>query len=111
MIEEKTMKRARELFENCSPVFLALGDAQRQNLVMDIAESGEEGLNVSTLASKSHLSRPAISHHLKVLKDYGLLEPVKKGTQIFYKLKIVDAVESVQLLLDEMKAIIEKLDL
>ena len=64
----------------------------RQKLILDIADSiadnGEDGINVTNLSAKSKLSRPAISHHLKVLKDCGLVKPVKKGTQIFYQLTL-----------------------
>lgn len=109
MIDENTMNEVRNLFENCSPIFIGLGDSQRQKLLLDISESGECGTNVSSLASKSNLSRPAVSHHLKVLKDCGLVTSVKKGTQIFYKLKIVGAMQKVQALLDEMKKIVEDL--
>lgn len=107
MIEKKSMEQARALFARCSPVFLALGDSQRQKLVLDIAEAAEDGMNVSALAAKSNLSRPAVSHHLKVLKTYGLVNPVKSGTQIFYRLNIFDAMDSLRSLLDEIDAIIE----
>lgn len=110
MIDEKTMTLLKELFINCSPYFLGLGDAQRQKLIMDIASSGEEGINVNSLAAISNLSRPAVSHHLKVLKDYGLVISVKKGTQIFYRLKLLDAMKKVRALLDEMEKIAVKLN-
>ena len=63
------------MFNSCSPLFIALGDEVRQKLVLDIVDAGAEGINVKNLSAKSRLSRPAISHHLKVLKDSGLIEP------------------------------------
>lgn len=68
----------------CVPIFIAFGDEVRQHLFFDIALSGENGINVNSLTEKSHLSRPAISYHLKVLKSAGLVKYAKKGTQIFY---------------------------
>ena len=62
---------------------------------------------MKNLSAKSRLSRPAISHHLKVLKDSGLIEPEKVGTQIFYRIdmglsylaNVVELVSSIQRLL------------
>lgn len=105
MIDKNTMSLVTELFEKCSPVFLGLGDAQRQKLILDIAESGKEGINVNSLAAKSNLSRPAVSHHLKVLRDYGLVQQMKNGTQIFYKISLMTAMENFRALLDEMTKI------
>ncbi|MCR5725545.1 MAG: metalloregulator ArsR/SmtB family transcription factor [Treponema sp.] len=88
MIDKEKIALATEQFKNCSPLFIALGDSHRQKLCMDLASSGEDGLNVAELSGKSILSRPAISHHLKVLKDAGIVEPLKKGTQVFYRLRL-----------------------
>ena len=102
MDDEKTTEKVKKLFEDCSPVFIGLGDEQRQKLILDIAEAGTDGINVTSLAAKSHLSRPAVSHHLKVLKDCGLIVPLKKGTQIFYRLNLLEPMERVRKLMDEM---------
>lgn len=75
------------LVQTLSPVFVALSDSVRQNLFMALLEAGADGMNVGDLTAKTHLSRPAISHHLKVLKDSGLIVPHKSGTQIFYFVK------------------------
>ncbi len=106
MITKVDMEEAKNLFERCSPVFLALGDRQRQKLFLDIAEAGE--VNVSELASMSSLSRPAVSHHLKLLKDYGIVDAIKKGTQIFYKIDIFPALESVISLISAIQKIAKK---
>ena len=104
--------RVKLLFNSCGPLFIALGDEVRQQLVLDIAEgqaSSEDGINVTDLSAKSRLSRPAISHHLKVLKDYGIVRPRKVGTQIFYTLclekkldEVAELVRSIQRLMDKI---------
>ena len=48
----------------------AMGDSARQEIILALARTDE--LNVSQLARKLPLSRPAISHHLKVLRQAGL---------------------------------------
>jgi DNA-binding transcriptional ArsR family regulator len=77
---------------------------------MDIAEAGKEGINVSNLSAKSKLSRPAISHHLKVLKDSGLIKPLKVGTQIFYQLNLSENFKTVSELIDSMENILKKIN-
>jgi DNA-binding transcriptional ArsR family regulator len=53
-------------------VFKALGDAKRFRMVREIAEAGE--LNCGQLGERFPLSQPAVSHHLKILTDAGVLQ-------------------------------------
>ena len=105
MRDQRKADEAKQQFKKCSPTFIALGDLTRQKLCMDLALADDGGLNVAQLAGRTHLSRPAISHHLKVLKDCGIVEPIKKGTQIFYRLNIKHRFEEIKQLvamLDEL---------
>ena len=72
-ISQDELKELHKMFHECGPFFIALGEEIRQKIILDILDAGVDGLNVMTLTSMSHLSRPAISHHLKVLKDSGLV--------------------------------------
>lgn len=108
MIDPKKMEQALEEFKICAPIFIALGDSTRQKLCLDLAAKGLEGINVADLAGKSILSRPAISHHLKVLKDAGIVEPIKKGTQIFYRLKLKDSLIPMKTLIDTVEEILDE---
>jgi ArsR family transcriptional regulator, arsenate/arsenite/antimonite-responsive transcriptional repressor len=85
---EEERKKAIDLFRQCSPLFLAMGDPVRQQLLLDIAEGEETGVNVQTLTSKTRLSRPAISYHLKILKSSSLIVSEKNGTEVFYRLQL-----------------------
>ena len=98
------------MFHLCAPLFIALGDEVRQQLVLDIVDAGEGGINVSNLAAKSHLSRPAISHHLKVLKNCGLVKPVKDGTQIFYHIDLKENLDNVSDLVSAIQNVLEKMN-
>ena len=106
MIDPEKLEKAEEEFKVCSPLFLALGDENRQKVCLDLAAAGAEGINVADLSAKSTLSRPAISHHLKILKDAGIVEPVKKGTQIFYRLRLKSAFFQVKALINTIEEII-----
>jgi DNA-binding transcriptional ArsR family regulator len=58
-------------------VFKALGEARRFRMVQEIAQAGE--MNCGQLGEKFPLSQPAVSHHLKVLTDAGVLRVRVEG--------------------------------
>ena len=59
-------------------VFSALSDPTRRGMLAQLA-SGES--NVSSLADQYEISQPAISKHLRVLEDAGLITRKKHGRQ------------------------------
>jgi DNA-binding transcriptional ArsR family regulator len=63
----------------------ALGDPTRQEIVMALSR---ERLNVGQLAERFPLSRPAISHHLKILSNAGLLVRERNGRERVYRLDV-----------------------
>jgi ArsR family transcriptional regulator, arsenate/arsenite/antimonite-responsive transcriptional repressor len=75
-------KNIPEAWQNIAKVFIALGDRHRQRILL-IFDRGER-LNVSRIVQTSTLSRPAVSHHLKILRDAGVLGSVKEGKEVFY---------------------------
>ena len=64
-------------------VWGALGDRTRRAIVLRLAEGPEA---VGELAAALPVSRPAVSQHLKVLKDAGLVTEQSVGTRRFYRL-------------------------
>jgi ArsR family transcriptional regulator len=73
-------------FRKCTPVFTALGDPNRQDIIMRLAENGR--LNVNQITEKLTLSRPAISHHLKILREAGILSMDRVGKEKYYYLSL-----------------------
>ncbi len=65
-----------------SRVFTALGDEHRQRILLTF-EPGER-LNVGQIANVSTLSRSAVSHHLKILREAGVLQSHKEGKEVFF---------------------------
>ena len=54
-------------FEQCRDVLVALGDANRQHMILEMMKSKKcEGLRVNEITEMTHLSRPAVSHHLQI---------------------------------------------
>ncbi|MBL0386624.1 winged helix-turn-helix transcriptional regulator [Tumebacillus sp. ITR2] len=88
-------------FRNCIPIFSALGDAKRQDIILLLAE--HEPLNVNQIAEHIELSRPAISHHLKILRDVGLVSVDRKGTENNYSLELGDALVTIKQLVETVE--------
>ena len=65
-----------------SRAFTALGDEHRQRILLTF-EPGER-LNVGQIVEVSTLSRSAVSHHLKLLRDAGVLGSEKVGKEVYY---------------------------
>jgi len=61
----------------------ALGDATRMAIFQKLANGP---MAVHELAETSPVSRPAVSQHLRVLKDAGLVTDRKTGTRRLYQL-------------------------
>ena len=73
--------------------FDALGDPNRRAIV-ELLGSG--GLTVREIADSLPISRPAVSRHLRLLKDAGLVMDEPRGTRRIYQLQAqgVQAVEA-----------------
>ncbi|MER6070501.1 ArsR/SmtB family transcription factor [Streptomyces sp. NPDC001852] len=65
-------------------VFKALGDPVRLRLMSMIASRGEGEVCVCELTPAFELSQPTISHHLKLLRQAGLIDCERRGTWVYY---------------------------
>ena len=64
-------------------VMRVLGDPTRRTVFEQIAEAGE--LTVGALTRKNDVSQPAISQHVRALKEAGLLGERREGRLIHYR--------------------------
>src|SRR5947208_4453941 len=64
--------------------FKALADPTRVAIVNRLSVADE--VCVCNLTQTFDLSQPTISHHLKVLRDAGLVEASRRGTWAYYRL-------------------------
>ncbi|CAM4226096.1 ArsR family transcriptional regulator [Bacillus manliponensis] len=94
-------KQALDQFRTCIPFFQLLCDPHRQDIILLLSEKNP--LTVSDITAQSSLSRPAISHHLKLLRDQGLVTVEKRGTERYYSLSLENAVQSLKKLLSLME--------
>jgi len=63
----------------------ALADETRQRILTMLQE---QELCVSDIVGQLHLSQPAVSHHLGVLKQAGLVTDRKEGKRVIYALDV-----------------------
>jgi ArsR family transcriptional regulator len=65
--------------------FKALGDPVRLRLLSLIAARAGEEVCVCELTDAFTVSGPTISHHLKVLREAGLVDAQRRGTWVYYR--------------------------
>ena len=73
--------------------FKALADPTRVAIVNRLAAADE--VCVCDLNTAFDLSQPTISHHLRILREAGLVESSRRGTWAFYRL-VPEAIESLR---------------
>jgi ArsR family transcriptional regulator len=69
-----------------APMFKALGDPVRLRLMSMIASAGGGEVCVCDLTGAFHLTGPTISHHLKVLREAGMVDSDRRGTWVYYRM-------------------------
>lgn len=88
-------------WRNVSLVFTALGDEHRQRILLTF-EPGER-LNVGQIVEVSTLSRSAVSHHLKILREAGVLGSEKLGKEVYFWLDKKQIKASLNAVMDYLK--------
>lgn len=96
-----TAAELQKQFHSCMPIFIALGDKVRLSIIEALTENAmaldspgvsvdfaDHAMNVNEITRRTSLSRPAISHHLKILKAAGLVDVCEDGTANYYYLTL-----------------------
>lgn len=68
--------------ENMVEIFKALSSETRLKIVVGLIKKKE--CNVNLMAEKLGIAQPNVSQHLSILKNAGIIEGYRKGTQICY---------------------------
>ena len=70
-------------FSTSAKILTAIGDETRQHLILEMMKMGNcMGVRVGDITDRTNLSRPAVSHHLQIMKDAGIVKMRKEGTKI-----------------------------
>ena len=70
-----------------------IGDPNRLKLLYLVAERAR---NVTELTEALDVAQPTVSHHLRILRERGLVRAEREGTSIYYSLgdpRIMEAIE------------------
>ncbi len=78
----KAITHIPEAWSEISDLFVALGDAHRQRILLSFDKN--ERLTILQIVDGSQLSRTAVTHHLKVLERGGALRSEKIGREVYF---------------------------
>lgn len=78
-------------------VFQTLSDYNRLVIIKSISD---KECSVGELVKTTKLSQPLVSHHLRVLKDNGILETKRNGPFIYYYLRDVKMLYAINLFIE-----------
>lgn len=105
---ERMLQLAEE-FKECQKAFTAIGDETRQQIIIALLEGGCYGIRVGEITKKTHLSRPAVSHHLQVMKEANIINMHREGTKNYYYMDANDTQWSkIALLIEHINVLIKE---
>ena len=78
----RQMLEKEDTFQELSDIFRQLGDANRIRIFWLLCHCEECVVNIADMVD---MSSPAVSHHLRVLKDSGLLDSRRDGREVYYR--------------------------
>lgn len=94
-MDTEFQKKKKDFVENykvACPIMTILGDEVRQEILLALIESGGTGgIRVNEIQKRSHVSRSAVSHHLRVLLDAGIIRRRSEGTKNYYYIDFDDS--------------------
>lgn len=95
------MPQQTSLMRQCIPIFTVLSDENRHKILQLLLENGK--MNVNDITEHLHLSRPAVSHHLKIMLQAHAISVEQIGKERFYSIAMADAITQLKQLTDLME--------
>ncbi|WP_125588634.1 ArsR/SmtB family transcription factor [Companilactobacillus jidongensis] len=89
------------LFRSGMPIFSIFQDENRQKIILLLCKNKK--LTVNQITDQLELSRPAVSHHLKLMLDAGVITVNKVGKERFYQAALDDTVQLLKKLTDSLE--------
>ncbi len=74
---------SQDVFDKVADIFGLINDATRLKILLILFHAEE---CVCNIAAAIHMSPPAVSHHLRVLKQSGLIKSRRDGKETYYTL-------------------------
>ena len=89
------------LMRQCIPIFTVLSDENCHKILQLLLENGK--MNVNDITEHLHSSRPAVSHHLKIMLQAHAISVEQIGKERFYSIAMADAITQLKQLTDLME--------
>lgn len=89
------------LLKECIPLFTVLADENRHLILKLLIDNG--AMNVNDITKNLHLSRPAVSHHLKIMLQAEMVCVEQMGKERFYSISTVNQVPKLKRLVEMME--------
>lgn len=83
-VEGSSVERRYPGLDEGARLFRALADESRLAIIRQLAEQGE--VCACDFLACCDIAQPTVSHHLKVLRDAGLVNSEKRGLWVYYTL-------------------------
>lgn len=84
--KERSKPKDFDSIEQESRLLRAIADPWRMYLLRQLAEQPGT-LSVSELTERTALEQPTVSHHLRILRDAGLITGHKRGLWCYYRIR------------------------
>jgi DNA-binding transcriptional ArsR family regulator len=84
-LAKRASAAARSLGES-APIFAALGDETRLRLVCSLCKNGP--MSIARLTDGAEVTRQAITKHLRVMEDAGLVRETRQGRESLWELEV-----------------------
>ena len=85
-LDSSFVKTFSQDLQNCRDLFAALGDQVRQQILLALTHSTVPGMRVGEITAKTKLSRPAVSHHIRILKNAGIIAVSYTHLDVFLRI-------------------------
>ncbi|MDE5670937.1 MAG: metalloregulator ArsR/SmtB family transcription factor [Eubacterium sp.] len=92
----------QDRFTIAAEIAKQLGDSARIRIFWILCHYEECVINISALME---MSSPAVSHHLRILKDNGLIESRREGKEVYYKAKDTEICRLLHQMIEEVMEI------
>lgn len=109
MDKKERLEQIKKEFVNCSNILISISDENRQKILLVLMDNCQKGgIRVEDIAKRVNLSRPAVSHHLKILKDNNIISLRKEGTKNYYHITGCKEILKIKNLIDNIDELVKE---
>lgn len=109
MKKEERLNAIKNDLKKSNKILNALCDENRQKIMLVLLDNCiSGGIRVNDIAKRVNLSRPAVSHHLKLLLDENIVTITKDGTKNYYHITGIEEIISLKSLINNIELYIKE---